>query len=210
MEYNTIRKIFAGQRTGSFFTNAEDESIPVEVMAQNARSGSRKLQSLSPSERSNVITNIADNLVKRKDEILIANRQDLEEAKIAGVTGPLYDRLAFTEGKIKSLSEGLHQIADNSFENVDLPHTQNPRVLLGLVSLGMLCLVPVHDPANKWGDEGNLGLGTCNSLSEGEEESKVAVDPMLGFQLLGSLDPLPGGAQLDQHPLLADPFLLGS
>ena len=83
-----------------------------------ARSGSRKLQSLSPSERSNVITNIADNLVKRKDEILIANRKDLEEARIAGVTGPLYDRLAFTEGKIKSLSEGLHQIADNSFENV--------------------------------------------------------------------------------------------
>ena len=37
MEYNTIRKIFAGQRTGSFFTNAEDESIPVEVMAQNGK-----------------------------------------------------------------------------------------------------------------------------------------------------------------------------
>ena len=37
MEYNTIRKIFAGQRTGSFFTNAEDESIPVEVMAQNCK-----------------------------------------------------------------------------------------------------------------------------------------------------------------------------
>merc|ERR1719189_2494811 len=118
MEYNTIRKIYNGSRTGSFFTNAEDEGIPVEVMAQNARSGSRKLQSLSPSERANVITNIADNLVKRKDEIMAANRLDLEEARIAGVKGPLYNRLAFTEGKIKSLSEGLHQIADNSFDNV--------------------------------------------------------------------------------------------
>ena len=84
----------------------------------SARSGSRKLQSLSPSERANVITNIADNLVKRKDEIIRANRLDLDEAQAKGVTGPLYSRLAFTEGKIKSLAEGLHQIADNSFDNV--------------------------------------------------------------------------------------------
>jgi len=118
MQYNTIRKIYAGERTGSFFTNAEDVSVPVEVMAINARSGSRKLQSLSPSERANVITNIADNLVKRKDEIIRANRLDLDEAQAKGVTGPLYSRLAFTEGKIKSLAEGLHQIADNSFDNV--------------------------------------------------------------------------------------------
>ena len=76
------------------------------------------MQSLSPSERANVITNIADNLVKRKDEIIRANRLDLDEAQAKGVTGPLYSRLAFTEGKIKSLAEGLHQIADNSFDNV--------------------------------------------------------------------------------------------
>ena len=37
MEYNTIRKIYNGSRTGSFFTNAEDEGIPVEVMAQNGK-----------------------------------------------------------------------------------------------------------------------------------------------------------------------------
>ena len=84
----------------------------------SARSGSRKLQSLSPSERANVITNIAENLVKRKEDIIQANKMDLREAELAGVKGPLYSRLAFSEGKIKSLSEGLHQIADNSFDNV--------------------------------------------------------------------------------------------
>ena len=35
MTHNTIRKVFAGERCGSFFTNAEDVSIPVEVMAHN-------------------------------------------------------------------------------------------------------------------------------------------------------------------------------
>ena len=38
MQYNTIRKIYAGERTGSFFTNAEDVSVPVEVMAINGKS----------------------------------------------------------------------------------------------------------------------------------------------------------------------------
>ena len=90
----------------------------IQIFLLSACSGSRKLQSLSPSERANVITNIADNLVKRKDEIIRANRLDLDEAQAKGVTGPLYSRLAFTEGKIKSLAEGLHQIADNSFDNV--------------------------------------------------------------------------------------------
>ena len=37
MQYNTIRKIYAGERTGSFFTNAEDVSVPVEVMAINGK-----------------------------------------------------------------------------------------------------------------------------------------------------------------------------
>ena len=83
-----------------------------------ARIGSRKLQSLSPTERANVITNIADNLVKRKEEIIRANKMDLDEAAANGIKGPMFSRLAFTEGKIKSLAEGLHQIADNSFDNV--------------------------------------------------------------------------------------------
>jgi delta-1-pyrroline-5-carboxylate synthetase len=76
------------------------------------------LQSLSPSERANVITNIAENLVKRKEDIMQANKLDLREAEAAGVKGPLYDRLLFSEGKIRTLSEGLQQIADNSFDNV--------------------------------------------------------------------------------------------
>lgn len=37
MQYNTIRKIFNSERVGSFFTLAEDVSVPVEVMAQNGK-----------------------------------------------------------------------------------------------------------------------------------------------------------------------------
>ena len=37
MEYNSIRRIFKGERCGSFFTNAEDVSVPVELLAQNGK-----------------------------------------------------------------------------------------------------------------------------------------------------------------------------
>ena len=83
-----------------------------------ARSGSRKLQALSPQERANIITVIANDLLTRKKEIMIANKKDLDKASTDGIKGPLYDRLALTENKLQALSTGLHQIAESSHGNV--------------------------------------------------------------------------------------------
>ena len=74
MKYNTIRKIMRGQKVGSFFTKAEPDTVPVEILAKNARKGSRRLQSLSPTERAEIITNIGDALTRRTDEIININR----------------------------------------------------------------------------------------------------------------------------------------
>ncbi len=37
MRYNTIRKIMAGEKVGSFFTKADGDAVPVEVLAKNGR-----------------------------------------------------------------------------------------------------------------------------------------------------------------------------
>ena len=65
-----------------------------------------------------MINVIADRLVERSDEIIRVNQTDLDAVRRAGITGPLFDRLAITESKIRSLSDGLKQIAENSFDNV--------------------------------------------------------------------------------------------
>ena len=70
-----LRSFFT--QIGSFFTRADNHGTPVEVMAQNARSGSRKLQSLSPAERAEAIDFIADALIERQDELLRVNALDL-------------------------------------------------------------------------------------------------------------------------------------
>ena len=61
---------------------------------------------------------IADGLIKRENDIMAANRLDLEAAARDGITGPMFSRLALTRGKLESLATGLHQIANSSFENV--------------------------------------------------------------------------------------------
>lgn len=76
------------------------------------------MQKLTPSERASAIHSLADLLLSREDKILEANSKDLEEATRSGVAKPLLDRLSLSQGKLKTLSIGLKQIADSSYENV--------------------------------------------------------------------------------------------
>ena len=61
---------------------------------------------------------IADGLIKRENDIMRANKEDLAAAERDGITGALFSRLKLTRSKLEALSTGLHQIADQSFENV--------------------------------------------------------------------------------------------
>lgn len=61
---------------------------------------------------------LADLLETRQKEILEANAKDLEAASKTGLAKALLSRLSLSSGKLKSLSAGLRQIADDSLENV--------------------------------------------------------------------------------------------
>ncbi|XP_041979802.1 delta-1-pyrroline-5-carboxylate synthase isoform X2 [Aricia agestis] len=114
-----IKTIINGRKVGTFFTDCPSSATtPVDVLAENARSGSRVLQKLTPSERASAIHNLADLLVDKKDQILEANAKDLEEATKSGLEKPLLNRLSLSPGKLQTLSIGLKQIADSSYENV--------------------------------------------------------------------------------------------
>lgn len=113
-----VKSILSGRKIGTFFTETTGSSAPVEVVAENARVGSRALQALRPEERAGCINTLAGLLESRQAEILAANSQDLEEAKKSGLAKPLLSRLSLTPAKLKSLSAGLRQIAEDSLTNV--------------------------------------------------------------------------------------------
>lgn len=84
----------------------------------SARVGSRILQALSPEERAECINILAGLLESKQSEILAANALDLEAAGKAGLAEALLSRLSLTSSKLKSLSSGLRQIANDSLNNV--------------------------------------------------------------------------------------------
>lgn len=83
-----------------------------------ARLGSRVLQALRPEERAECIKTLADLLESRQSDILAANALDLEVASKKNLAKALLSRLSLTSAKLKSLSSGLHQIAEDSLNNV--------------------------------------------------------------------------------------------
>ncbi|KAI4479757.1 PREDICTED: delta-1-pyrroline-5-carboxylate synthase [Polistes canadensis] len=113
-----IKSIMSGRKIGTFFAETTGSSTPVEVVAENARVASRVLQALKAEERANCINVLADLLETRQKEILEANAKDLEVATKTGLAKALLSRLSLTPGKLKSLSSGLRQIAEDSLKNV--------------------------------------------------------------------------------------------
>ncbi|KAL0269857.1 UNVERIFIED_CONTAM: hypothetical protein PYX00_007452 [Menopon gallinae] len=118
MQEKAIKLILAGRKIGTFFTDSSTGTTSVEVMAENARIGSRQLLTLSPQDRANCIHILADLLLSKQSTILQANTMDLEEAKKQNLAKPLLSRLSLSPSKLKSLAAGLKQIADSSLTNV--------------------------------------------------------------------------------------------
>ncbi len=57
-------------------------------------------------------------------------------------------------------------------------------ILMGLVVFAVrVVFVPVQDPPHEGRDEGDVSLGTRDGLSEREQQSHVAVDPVFLLQL---------------------------
>ena len=88
--------------------------------------------------------------------------------------------------------------------SVDLLDREHTGVLVRGVLLALGLLVVVEDTADKGRDEGDVGLGTGDSLVETKEERQVAVDVVLRLELTGGLDAFPGGGNLDEDTLALD------
>nr|CAD7585726.1 unnamed protein product [Timema genevievae] len=121
MQEKAIKTILAGRKIGTFFTDSNHAvgTTSVDVLAENARQGSRVLQTLAPEERAHCIHTLADLLVSKQSKILEANAKDLAEATKNGLAAPLMSRLSLSSSKLKNLAVGLKQIAESSHTNVN-------------------------------------------------------------------------------------------
>eukprot|EP00069_Balaena_mysticetus_P008654 bmy_19754T0 len=114
---HVITDIVEGKKVGTFFSEVKPAGPTVEQQGEMARSGGRLLATLDPEQRAEIIHHLADLLTDQRDEILLANKKDLEEAE-GRLAAPLLKRLSLSTSKLNSLAIGLRQIAASSQDSV--------------------------------------------------------------------------------------------
>ena len=80
-------------------------------LARSVRAAQRKLGSAAGSRRSAALKHLATLLGRREQQVLEANRADVEEAQKANLAAPLLRRLERTEARLATLAEGVRQLA---------------------------------------------------------------------------------------------------
>ncbi|XP_019938222.1 delta-1-pyrroline-5-carboxylate synthase isoform X2 [Paralichthys olivaceus] len=109
---HVITDIVEGKKVGTFFSEIKPAGPTVEQQTEMARNSGRTLASLHPDQRSEIICHLAELLTEKKDEILAANKMDLDLAANAGHLPPaMLKRLSLSPAKLNSLAIGLRQIA---------------------------------------------------------------------------------------------------
>ncbi len=86
------------------------ESTIAEI-AKSARSASRAVAKCPTAKKDEVLLKIADEIINQAKHIKKENNTDISRAKKAGLSGAFIDRLAISDSTIKSMSDGLKEVA---------------------------------------------------------------------------------------------------
>jgi glutamate-5-semialdehyde dehydrogenase len=80
-------------------------------MAKEANEASKILQVVPAKLKNKVLLYMADSLIKNKENIILANKKDLSQAKKQGLSSAFLDRLVLNEKRIDQMSSMLKNIA---------------------------------------------------------------------------------------------------
>lgn len=69
-----------------------------------------ELAATTNEQRNTALTAVREALLQHQDEIFEANRQDMEQAEMDGVSGPVRKRLKFDEGKLRDVTAGISDL----------------------------------------------------------------------------------------------------
>lgn len=83
----------------------------LETVARSVRDAQRRLGSAPAEKRTAVLQRLAGLLAEREEDLLGANRRDLDRAEATDLAAPLLRRLALSPAKLATLREGVEQLA---------------------------------------------------------------------------------------------------
>jgi len=116
--------------------------VELEEKGKAAKAAARKLAFLSTEIKNRALLNIADALIDKLNEILIANKIDYEKAKASGMSEAMLDRLMLSPSRLEGMAEDVKAVAalpdpvGEEFERRTLPNgleISKKRVPLGVI-----------------------------------------------------------------------------
>ncbi|MBE6805551.1 MAG: glutamate-5-semialdehyde dehydrogenase [Ruminococcaceae bacterium] len=85
--------------------------MTTKEILENAKSAKKQIALLSKNEKNKLLLNMANSLIENTESILEANKIDIEKARET-VGGVMIDRLTLTADRIKSMSDGIREVAE--------------------------------------------------------------------------------------------------
>ena len=114
----------------------------LEEKGKAAKAASKKLAFLSTGIKNKALLSIADALIDRLNEVLIANKIDYEKAKASGMSDAMLDRLMLSPSRLEGIAQDVKTVAalpdplGEEFERRTLPNgleISKKRVPLGVI-----------------------------------------------------------------------------
>ena len=116
----------------------------IKEICQAARQSAKILALATPEVKQSALLLMADRLWQEREQILAANQQDIEEARAAGISGSLLDRLTLNQNRIQDVVNDLCSVANlpdpiaERFDETAMPNgliVYKQRVPLGVLAV---------------------------------------------------------------------------
>jgi glutamate-5-semialdehyde dehydrogenase len=116
----------------------------VKEKAIAARDALAAMNRLTTEQKNRALLAMADALIRERDAIIAANREDLARGEANGTSRSLLDRLKLDENRIAGIADGLRQIAElpdpvgevlETFERPNGLRIEKVRVPLGVIGM---------------------------------------------------------------------------
>ena len=118
--------------------------MDIKVIAKKIKQASKSLLTISTKEKQTILMEISSEIIKNKENIKLANKKDIGEARVKGLSEAMIDRLTLNDERIKSMADSINEVCNlqdpvgeitEDYERPNGIRVQRRRIPLGVIGV---------------------------------------------------------------------------